>query len=154
MATITTNTMPSSKDPFEKSTASTSATKGSSSGLTPTSTGAQQSRPHDVVLTFRWNTRSTPFAQRDYVNATSTVEGKLGGRHTQIRADKWAALSERYRNDPVGYKKALKKLRYQDNKDKRIQAANQVVAAATVTSETTQTQSAWATKLEEEPNLE
>lgn len=44
----------------------------------------------------------------------------------------------------------MKKLRYRDNKDKRMQAEKQLVAASAVASETTQTQKAWAAEVKED----
>jgi len=90
------------------------------------------------------NDTSTPFAQRDYVDPTTSVTGRHGGEHTRIQADKWQELQQLRRTDPEAYRRKTKKLRYKDNRDKRVRDAHQAAAVDAVAAVAANAQAAWA----------
>lgn len=90
------------------------------------------------------NDASTPFAQRDYVDPTTSVTGKHGGQHTRIRADKWHEPQQLKKTNPRAYRKKTKRLRHKDNRDKRIKAAHQAAASDAAAADTANAQPAWA----------
>jgi hypothetical protein len=100
------------------------------------------------------NDTSTPFAQRDYVDPTTSVTGRHGGEHTRIQADKWQELEQLRRTDYQAYRKKTKRLRYKDNRDKKVKAAHQTAAADAAAADAADAQAAWAAEDGEEDEAE